>query len=220
MDSSELIAAVTQAVIRKLQQEGGPALTPASKVIPLGVSNRHVHLAREDMQVLFGNDRLTMFKDLFQPGQFACQERLLMAGPKGAIEQVRVLGPLRSRTQIELAQSDCAKLGIQAPVRDSGDLAGSGSLTLVGPAGTVILREGAIIAARHIHMHTNEAALLGVRDGQRVGVRTGGPRGLIFNDVLVRVGEKFSLEMHVDIDEANAAGLKNGDAVELVTVKC
>ena len=215
MDSRELVAAVTEAVVRRLQQDGRPVM-PAVKGIPLGVSNRHVHLAREDMLVLFGSDRLTIFKDLSQPGQFACQERLLVAGPKGAFEQVRILGPLRARTQVELAPSDCVKLGIKAPVRDSGNLTGSGALTLIGPAGAVTLREGAIIAARHIHMHTSEAAVFGCRDGQRVSVRAGGPRGLIFNGVLVRVGDKFSLEMHVDIDEANAAGLKNGDIVELV----
>lgn len=219
MDVNELVAAITGDVIKRLQQEWRPYPPPVAKAIPLGISSRHIHLAREDMLLLFGSDCLTMFKELSQPGQFACQERLLLAGPKGAIGQARILGPLRSRTQVELAPSDCFKLGIQAPVRDSGDLAGSGTLTLVGPVGSVILREGVIIAARHIHMHTDDAAIFGVRDGQRVSVKTAGPRGLIFNGVLVRVSGKFSLEMHIDIDEANAAGLKNGDSVELVAAR-
>lgn len=216
MDSRDLVAAVTEAVVRRLQQDGQPPPS-AARAIPVGVSNRHVHLAREDMLALFGSDRLTNFKDLSQPGQFACQERLLVAGPKGAIGEVRILGPLRAKTQVELAPADCVKLGVKAPVRDSGDLAGSGALTLVGPAGAVTLREGAIVAARHIHMHPRDAAVFACRDGQRVSVRAGGPRGLIFSEVLVRVSDRYSLEMHVDIDEANAAGLKNGDTAELVT---
>lgn len=214
MDSRQLVAAITEAVVRRLQQEGqvSPA---AAKTIPVGISNRHVHLSRQDMRTLFGSEQLTRLKDLSQPGQFACQERLLVAGPKGAVGEVRVLGPLRDKTQVELAPSDCIRLGIKIPVRDSGDLAGSGSLTLIGPEGTVAISEGAIIAARHIHMHSVDAAVFGCRDGQRVGVITSGPRGLVFKEVLVRVSEKFSLEMHIDIDEANAAGLKNGDFVEL-----
>ncbi len=171
------------------------------------------------MLVLFGSDRLTVFKDLSQPGQFACQEKLLIAGPRGAFEGVRVLGPLRAKTQVELAPSDCVRLGIKAPVRDSGDLKDSAPLTLVGPAGTVTIREGAIVAARHIHMQPEDAVAFGCRDGQRVSVRVGGPRGLVFSEVLIRVSDKFRLEMHVDIDEANAAGLKNGAAVELVAAE-
>lgn len=214
MDSSQLVATITEAVVRRLQQEGQrPALPPGA--IPVGVSNRHVHLSGEDLVRLFGTDRLTVFKDLSQPGQFACAEQVVLAGPQGVIERVRVLGPVRDRTQVELAFSDCLKMGIRAPVRDSGDLDASGAVTLVGPAGAVALKEGAIIAARHIHMHTLQAAGFGCRDGERVSVKAGGPRGLIFNEVLVRVSDKFSLEMHIDIDEANAAGLKNGDFVEL-----
>lgn len=216
MESKQLVAAITEAVMKRLEQDLPPLPTAdVVKGIPVGISNRHVHLSRVDMLALFGSDRLTHFKDLSQPGQFACQERILVAGPKGAIEGVRVLGPLRAKTQVELAPSDCVRLGLKAPVRDSGDLAGSASLTLVGPTGTVVISEGAIVAARHIHMHTADAAVFGCRDGQRVSIRTSGPRGLVFNEVLVRVSDKFSLEMHLDLDEANAAGLRNGDLVEL-----
>lgn len=217
MESTQLITTITAAVMQRLQQEGQPCSPAAvTKAIPVGISNRHVHLSRTDMQVLFGTDRLTVFKDLSQPGQFACQERVLIAGPKGAIGDVRVLGPFRDRTQVELAPSDCVRLGIKAPVRDSGDVSGSGAITLVGPAGTVILSEGAIIATRHIHMLPADAAVFDCHDGQRVSVQTEGPRGLIFKEVLVRVSDKFRLELHLDLDEANAAGLKNGDAVELL----
>ncbi len=216
----QLVTAITEAVLKRLNQDGQALQPPPSgKAVPVGISNRHVHLGRADVLALFGSDKLTHFKDLSQPGQFACQEKLLIAGPKGAIGGVRVLGPLRSKTQVEVANSDCVRLGIKAPVRDSGDVAGSAPLTLVGPAGTVVLKEGAIIAARHVHMQPADAVKFGCRDGQRVSVRTGGPRGLVFSEVLVRVCDKFSLELHLDIDEANAAGLKNGDFVEVVAAE-
>lgn len=217
MDSSRLVAAITEAVVKRLAADGqGLKPTVSPRAIPVGVSNRHVHLSRDDLVTLFGGDRLTVFKELSQPGQFAGEEKLVLVGPRGVIEQVRVLGPVRGKTQVELAVSDCLRLGVKAPVRDSGDLAGSAALTLVGPAGAVTLREGVIIAARHIHMTPDQATGLGCQDGQRVSVRAGGPRGIVFNEVLVRVSAKYSLEMHVDIDEANAAGLRNGDVVELV----
>lgn len=221
MESKQLVTVITEAVMKRLQQDGqAPLPAQAAKTIPVGISNRHVHLALADMLVLFGSDRLTLFKDLSQPGQFACQEKLLVAGPKGAISDVRILGPLRGQTQVELAPSDCVRLGIKAPVRDSGDLEDSAPLTLVGPAGTVTIREGAIVAARHIHMQPSDAVAFGCREGQRVSVRTGGPRGLVFNEVLVRVSDKFRLELHLDLDEANAAGLRNGDTVELMKESC
>ena len=131
------------------------------------------------------------------------------------IENVRVLGPTRKNTQVEISVSDCFKLGIQAPIRDSGDLAGSAGLTLVGPAGSVTVPEGAIIAARHIHMHPKDAEYFGVKDGDRVNVECTGPRGVVFCEVLVRVNENYKLEMHVDMDEANAASLRNGDLVKI-----
>ncbi len=187
-----------------------------NKKIPVGISNRHVHLSRHDLEILFGRDAmLTKFKDLSQPGQYACQEKVTLVGPKGVIENVRVLGPTRKNTQVEISVSDCFKLGIQAPIRDSGDLAGSAGLTLVGPAGSVTVPEGAIIAARHIHMHPKDAEYFGVKDGDRVNVECTGPRGVVFCEVLVRVNENYKLEMHVDMDEANAASLRNGDLVKI-----
>lgn len=187
------------------------------KLFPVGISNRHVHLSQEHVEVLFGTGaKLTHFKDLSQPGQYACQETVTLVGPKGVLEKVRVLGPVRKSSQVEIALSDCFKLGIKAPIRDSGDLHGSASLTMVGPKGSVTIAEGAIIASRHIHMHTSDAARLDLKDGQRVSVRAHGPRSVTYAEVLVRVSDKYSLEMHVDMDEANAVGLKNGDIVELL----
>ncbi|KAF2962421.1 phosphate propanoyltransferase [Fervidobacterium sp. 2310opik-2] len=186
--------------------------------IVAGVSNRHVHLSREDVEILFGKDyQLTPIKDLGQPGQFACKETVIIAGPKGTIEGVRVLGPERKETQVEISLTDAFKLGVMPPVRDSGDLEGTPGITIIGPKGTVVKNKGVIIAKRHIHMHTNDAEKFGVKDKDIVKVIVEkGDRKLIFDDVLIRVSEKFALEFHVDTDEANAAMLKTGDYVYIV----
>jgi putative phosphotransacetylase len=186
--------------------------------ITAGVSNRHVHLSREDVGILFGKDyQLTPIKDLGQPGQFACKETVIIVGPKGAIEGVRVLGPERKETQVEISLTDAFKLGVMPPVRDSGDLEGTPGITIVGPKGTVVKSRGVIIAKRHIHMHTSDAEKFGVKDKDIVKVIVEkGDRRLIFDDVLIRVSEKFALEFHVDTDEANAAMLKTGDYVYIL----
>jgi putative phosphotransacetylase len=189
--------------------------------IVAGVSNRHVHLSREDVEILFGKDyQLTPIKDLGQPGQFACQETVIIAGPKGAIEKVRVLGPERKETQIEISLTDAFKLGVIPPVRDSGDLDGTPGIVIIGPKGSVIKEKGVIIAKRHIHMHTKDAEKYGVKnkDIVKVLVEKQGRR-LIFDDVLIRVSEKYALEFHVDTDEANAALLKTGDIVYILDEK-
>ena len=186
-------------------------------LVPIGVSNRHIHLSQEDFEVLFGaGATMTHFKDLSQPGQFACQEVMTLVGPGGAIERVRLLGPARKQTQVEVSVADCFKLGIKPPLRDSGDLAGSAPITIVGPKGSVNVPEGCIIAVKHIHMHTNDAEKLGLKDKDRVNVQVCGDRKMIFQDVLCRVSDKFQLEMHVDMDEANAACLSNGDMVRII----
>uniref|UniRef100_A0A7C5VKR1 Phosphate propanoyltransferase n=1 Tax=Fervidobacterium thailandense TaxID=1008305 RepID=A0A7C5VKR1_9BACT len=186
--------------------------------IVVGVSNRHVHLSREDVEILFGKDyQLTPIKDLGQPGQFACQETVTIVGPKGSIENVRVLGPERKETQVEISLTDAYKLGLNPPVRDSGDLEGTPGITIIGPKGQVTKEKGVIIAKRHIHMHTSDAEKFGVKDKDIVKVIVEkGERKLIFDDVLIRVSDKFALEFHVDTDEANAALLKNGDTVYIV----
>lgn len=225
MDKNALVELISNMVVEELHKvEMKQSCTKEDvpvrlddKQFPVGISNRHVHLASEHVETLFGSGaELTKFKDLSQPGQFACKEMVTLVGPKGVLEKVRVLGPVRGSTQVEISISDCFKLGVQAPIRDSGDLKGSVGITVVGPAGSVTIPEGCIIASRHIHMHTSDAARLGLKNGDRVLVRAKGPRSVTYAEVLVRVSDQFKLEMHVDVDEANAVGLKNGDMVELL----
>jgi len=186
------------------------------RLVPVGLSNKHCHLSQKDIDVLFGEGyQLTKFKDLKQPGQFACEEKIQVVGPKGSFN-MRVLGPARPSSQIEISVTDGFSIGVVAPVRNSGDLADSPGVKMVGPKGEVVLEEGVIAAARHIHMHTSEGEKFGLVDRQMVSVKVEGPRGLTFDNVLVRVHPEFALEFHADIDEGNAAGLKNGDTVEII----
>lgn len=188
-----------------------------SKLIPVGISNRHVHLSEADLKVLFGeNHTLTKFKDLSQPGQYAADEKIDVVGTKGTIKGVRVLGPVRSESQVEISLTDSFSLGVKAPISNSGELEGSAGCTLVGPNGEVTLEKGVIVAARHIHMHTSDAADFGVADKDVVSVKVSGPRATVFENVVVRVREDFALELHVDTDEGNAAALRNGTTCELV----
>ncbi|MGL5694970.1 MAG: phosphate propanoyltransferase [Peptostreptococcaceae bacterium] len=185
--------------------------------LPIALSNRHIHLSQADVDVLFGEGhQLTHFKPLSQPGQYACEEKVDLVGPKGAIKGVRVLGPTRPDTQVEVSLTDGFALGIKAPIKESGDIAGTPGVKLVGPKGEVEMTQGVIVASRHIHMSLEDAKNFGVNDKDIVSVRTSGPRGLVFENVLVRASEKFALEMHVDMEEGNAAGVRNGELVELV----
>ena len=185
--------------------------------LPIALSNRHIHLSQADIDVLFGQGHeLVNFKPLSQPGQYACEEKVDLVGPKGTIKGVRVLGPARPATQVEISLTDGFALGVKAPIKESGDIAGTPGLKLVGPNGEVEISEGTIVAARHIHMNLEDAEKFGVKDKDIVSVRTSGPRGLVFENVLVRASEKFALEMHVDMEEGNAAGVRNGDLVELI----
>ena len=185
--------------------------------LPIALSNRHIHLGQEDLDILFGKGyKLTKAKDLSQPGQYACEERVDIVGPKRIIKGLRVLGPTRSRTQVELSISDAFTLGVVPVVRNSGDVEGTPGAKIIGPKGEIDLKDGLIIAARHIHMHTSDGEKFGVKDGDMVKIKTQGIRGIVFENVLIRIGEKFALEMHVDIEEGNAAGVKNGDMVEIV----
>lgn len=188
-----------------------------AKLVPVGISNRHVHLSEEHLAVLFGSGAtLTKMKDLSQPGQFAAEEVVEVVGPKGAIGKVRVLGPVRKASQVEISLTDSFALGVKAPVRDSGQHEGTPGCTLRGPKGEVTLEQGVIIAARHIHLHTSEAEQWGLKDGDRVKVRTKGERSLVFENVLCRVHPSYALDMHVDTDEGNAAALRNGDLAEII----
>ena len=192
------------------------AATDAAQGIPVGVSNRHIHLSAEHVASLFGQGHaLAWQKDLKQVGEFAAAETVTLVGPKGVIRGVRVLGPIRKNTQVEISRTDGFSLGINPPVRDSGDSKGSAGVVVVGTCGAVTLEEGVICAARHIHMQVGDARFFGVDDGARVTVEIEGPRGGRLKNVLVRVSPGFRLEFHIDTDEANALELKNGDQVQL-----
>jgi putative phosphotransacetylase len=192
--------------------------TFSTRQLSVGISGRHLHLTREVLDQLFGRGyELAKLRDLSQPGEFAANETVTIVGPRGrAIEGVRIIGPTRKYTQVELSRSDGIRLGIELPIRKTGDLAGTPGLTIVGPHGTVVLREGAMRANRHIHMTTADGAHFGLTDGQIVKVRVGGPASLTFDNVVVRVSDRYALDFHINTDDANAAGLKTGDLVEIV----
>ena len=185
--------------------------------IPCGVSGRHIHVSQEHLESLFGKGyELKSMKPLSQPGQYAAEECVMLVGRKGVIEKCRILGPVRKATQIEISTTDSFKLGVKPVVRDSGDTAGTPGCVIVGPKGAVNLEEGVIVAARHMHMHTSDAQKFGLKDCDRVSIKTSGPKSVIFNNVLVRVNDAYALDFHLDTDEANAAGIKNGEMVEIV----
>ena len=179
--------------------------------IPINASVRHVHLSEAHVEALFGSGHtLTPKADLSQPGQFAAQETVTLVGPKNRLEKVRVLGPARDKTQVEISRTDEFTLGIDAPIRASGDLDDSIGIRLEGPEGSIDLERGVIQAQRHIHMSPEDAERFGVSDKEWVMVRVSGERGIVFDDVLVRVSPKYKLDMHLDTDEANAADLHPG----------
>lgn len=178
--------------------------------LELEASGRHVHLTGQQAQTLFGHG-LTPQRPLSQPGQFLCRERVTVAGPKGKLDNVAVLGPVRSAGQVELSLTDARTLGIQAPIRLSGDVAATPGATLIGAEGTVTLPEGVIVARRHIHLRPEDARRFGVRDKQTVRLKAYTRRPLVFEDVVVRVSDKFAPYVHLDYDEANACGFVTGD---------
>lgn len=195
---------------------------PAPAMVPIGVSNRHLHLSLPDVARLLGSGgALTVDRYITQPGQYAAHERIDVVGPKGRIAGVRVVGPPRAATQLELALSDCRSLGVSAHVQNSGKLGGSvGGVTLVGPAGEVALVSGVIVAARHLHCAPGDAQRLGLADGDWIRVACGtGSRRVIFEDLLVRAGATHATEVHLDTDEAAAADVATGDAAEIIGVR-
>ncbi|MDK2966419.1 phosphate propanoyltransferase [Lacrimispora sp.] len=210
MDKYEAVIKLLMDAVKS--ESGSDELT-----IPVGVSNRHVHLSQEDLDTLFGKGyQLTNMKELSQPGQYACKEMVTVCGPKGAIEKVRILGPVRKQTQVEILAADCFKLGRNTSPKMSGELAGTPGITLVGPKGTVETKEGLIIAQRHIHMSPSDALKFGVHDGETVKIETEGIRGGIFNNVAIRVTETSALECHLDTEEANAMGLSGTSKITIV----
>lgn len=183
--------------------------------VPIGVSNRHVHICQKDLEALFGRSELTVMKPLFQPGQFAAEEKVTLVGPKRSIEGVRILGQMRDYTQVEISRTDSYILAVEPALRDSGDLEGTPGIILRGPKGEITLDRGVIIARRHIHMTEAEAEQFGVKDKDLVNVVAGGDRPIVFCDVLVRVNNEYALEMHVDTDEANAGFVVNGQQLKV-----
>ncbi len=183
-----------------------------NKPVLIETSARHVHVSRRVLDILFGEGyELTVKKDLSQPGQFACEERVQVIGPKSSFPAVSILGPVRPETQVELSAGDARSIGVKAPIRESGDLEGSAGCRLVGPKGEVEIKDGVIIAKRHIHMTPEDAEKYGLEDKQVVSVKVDtAERSLIFGDVVVRVSPKYALAMHIDTDESNAAGCTSG----------
>ncbi|MEZ0575138.1 phosphate propanoyltransferase [Halodesulfovibrio aestuarii] len=193
-----------------------PVPVPVPNGIGVGISNRHIHISQDDLNALFGEGyQLTPLKELSQPGQFACKEVVTICGPKGAIEKIRVLGPVRSKTQVEILAGDSFKLGVKAAARMSGDLQGTPGITIIGPKGSVQIKEGLIVAQRHIHMHPVNAEQYGVRDGQLVSIKLDGVRGGIFHNVAIRVSKDSALEFHLDTEEANAMSITSSSTVEI-----
>ncbi len=209
------LSQITTAVLARVRERLSGA---ASRLVPVAVSARHVHLTRQVLNVTYGPGyELTRLRDLSQPGEFSANETLTVLGPRmHSIQEVRILGPVREYTQAELSRTDGVTLGLELPVRDSGKLAGSAPIVLVGPRGAVSLEEGGIRALRHLHAGPDDAKRLGLADGQSVSVRVRGEKGVVFDNVLVRVNPSYVLEMHLDTDDANAADVHCGMLVEVL----
>lgn len=209
---------VTPEQVSGLAAEIEKRMRRSQLAIPVGVSVKHCHLTKEHFKTLFGaNAEPRRVKDIKQPGFYAAEECIDVQGPKGVLKKIRLVAPYRDHTQIELAATDAMLIGLKPPVRESGDIKGSAGATLIGPVGQVEIQAGVIIAQRHLHFHPDEAKAIGIESGEvvRVAAGRGQGRAVVFEDVVVRVGTKYSLEFHVDTDEANASGLKTGDFVHI-----
>lgn len=207
VDDKELIMRITTLVVAALAEHTDP------RRVVLGVSNRHVHLSEGDYRTLFGTGEPTVKAWVVQHGEFAADQTVTIQGPRGTMERVRVMGPCRPRSQVELSQSDCRALGVDAPVRQSGYLDDAAPITIIGPAGRIDLEHAAIVAARHIHLGPDDAKRLGVNDQDLVRVRVDGERGGVLDNVICRVKDSYIAEVHLDTDEANGVGGRTGDKV-------
>jgi len=208
----KLVEQIVREVV--LRHVGGP---PGKPNLVVSVSARHVHLSQQDLETLFGpGAKLTVMKELYQEGFFAAEETVMVVGPRRRmLPTVRVLGPVRGETQVEMAFTDLISLGIEAPVRASGDIEGTPGCVLVGPKGVVELKKGVIRAERHVHMGPADAEYYGVKDGDRMCLRVVSPCSTVFEGLLVRVGKKIKLEVHLDTDEGNACDIDHAQSVEL-----
>ncbi|WP_432663246.1 phosphate propanoyltransferase [Wukongibacter baidiensis] len=204
--------ALIKEIVRKVMDTIGE-----NNTIPVEASARHVHLSEDHIEKLFGKEyEMSKKKELSQPGQFQYEERVTLIGPRGVLKGVAILGPARNRTQVEISKTDARTLGIDAPVRESGRLDGSGKIYIATDRAVVEAKESVIIAKRHIHMTPEDAKRFGVDDKQLVSVRVKGDRSIVFEDVVVRVNSKYKLSMHIDFDEANASGYKDGGVGEII----
>ena len=212
MDNRE-IEKITRIILESLTKQN----SGTGYMVPIGVSARHIHLTQADVETLFGKGyQLTKKKELMG-GQFASNELVTIVGLKlRAIENVRILGPVRKASQVEISATDAIKLGIKAPIRESGKIEGSAPIAVVGPCGVIYLKEGCIIASRHIHMSPADAEKAGVKNGDVVSVKVDNERATTYNNVLIRVDPTFTIEMHIDTDEANAAKISTGMKAEIV----
>lgn len=205
--AAELVTEITLRVLRQLAD-------PTRVVV--GVSNRHAHLSRADLTTLFGLDEMTVLRPVRQPGEFAARETVTIHGPRGSIANVRLMGPCRPASQVELSRTDCVRLGLDAPIAQSGHLDNAAPVEIEGPKGRVALPHAAIIAARHLHIGAPGAAALGVADADIIRIRVDGPRGGLLENVIVRMKPEWVPEIHLDTDEANALNLRTGDVVTVV----
>lgn len=212
MNEEQLVELIVKEVVAKLKDQ-----PQQKREVVCNVSARHIHLSQAHVEALFGEGyQLTKLKDLMQPGQYAANETVAVIGPKGTFPKVRILGPARGDTQLEVSATDARTIGVQPVVRMSGKVEGTPGFIIEGPKGRVTADRGAIVAARHIHATPADAERLGVKDGDMVRVRKTGDRAVVFENVAFRVNPNFALEMHLDTDEANAAFIKDGDMLEII----
>lgn len=215
MDKNIIKKEIARLVLEELKDSG--LLQQDYTKVPVSISARHLHLNQEDLESLFGKGyELTFNRYISQPGQFASNEKVTLISEKGKIENVRVLGPLRSKTQVEISKSDTRLLGIEPVVKSSGDLENTQGLILEGPRGRIALGEGVIVPDRHIHMTPQDANNYGVEDGQKVSIKVDGMKGGILSGVTIRVNPRYKLDFHIDTDDANAFFINNGDKLELI----